>query len=214
MGYMHIPTRKKILYLILAVSLLLPGCSSPTPEPQPTQDPVVYFTQSAATVYAEFTQEALDHPSATPPPTSTPLPSATPTVTKTPIPPTPEDTSTPTATDAPAFSGEFLYASPFPEYRFKYVPNEKFNIAIGFENTGTATWEMGGMLVLSGYVGEIHVQTEAVLGKNVAPGEKVEFDLWAYAAELLGWHTYYFQLYDRSGVAIEGASAVFSYESY
>ena len=214
MDTLYLPIRKQFLYSLIAACLLLASCSSPTPEPEPTQDPAVYFTQSAATVYAEFTQEALANPSATPPPTSTPLPSATPTLTKTPIPPTPEDTSTSTATEAPAFSAKFLYASPFPEYRFKYVPNEKFNIAIGFENTGTATWEMGGTLILTGVVGEIHVQTEAVLGKNVAPGEKVEFDLWAYSAELLGWHTYYFQLYDRSGVAIEGASAVFSYESY
>ena len=202
------------MILFLTGCLFLAGCSSVTPEPLPTEDPSVYYTQSAATVYAGLTQEALANPSATPLPTNTSLPSATPEPTQTPIPPTPEDTSTPTATEAPALSAKFLYASTYPEYRFKYVPNEKFNIAIGFENTGTAAWEPGSILVLVGHVGEIHVQTEANLGRTVEPGEKVEFDLWAYAAELLGWHTYYFQLYDRSGVAVEGGSAVFSYESY
>jgi hypothetical protein len=194
---------------------LAAGCSAPTPPPlQPTTDPATYVAAAVETLSAKMTEEALLHPSDTPvPPSATPIPP-----TNTPEPPTltptPAVSPTPSATEAPPLSAQFLYAATYPENKRDYVPNEKYGLALGFLNNGTITWEAGYRLKIANYKGEITVQPEVELGQAIAPGQKVEFNLWAFGSEMLGEHTWYFQLYTSQGVPVPGGVGVFTYTSY
>jgi len=193
---------------------LLAGCSSPTPPPpEPTVDPATYVAEAVKTLGAEMTAEALRNPSDTPiPPTDTPVP---PTATPAPptMTPTPEISLTPTETQPPPLSAQFLYAVTYPENKRVYVPNEKFGLALGFLNSGSITWEAGYRLKISSFQGEITVQQDAEMDQAIAPGSKVEFNLWAFGSETLGTHVWYFQLFSSQGVAVPGGLAYFTYES-
>lgn len=206
--------------MILSLSLLgslLVGCgmlSPATPAPLPTQDPATYVAAAVKTLGAQMTDEAKRNPS----PTPTLAPTSTPTVipTETPIPATDTPSVPPTATNttAPALSAQALYAATFPKNSREYVPNEKFGLALGFKNTGTITWPPGFKVVLVGFQGEVTVQKELEMGKAVAPGEKCEFDLWAFGSETLGQHIWYFQLYSPNGAAVPGGAISFYYTSH
>lgn len=206
----------KFFALLAIFSILLSGCASPTPSVAPTIDPATFVAQAVETLSAQITDEALRNPS----PTATLAPSATPvppTATATFAPPTatvtPAVTSTPTATQAPALLAQFLYGATYPENKRVYVPNEEFGLALGFQNTGSVTWEQGYTLKIVDFEGEITVQQEAVMGKAVAPGEKYEFNLWAFGSETLGQHVWYFQMYTAAGGPVPGGMGVFRYES-
>jgi hypothetical protein len=203
-----------ILLILLATSSLLAGCSpaTPTATPIPTIGQETLMAAAVKTVSAEITEEARRNPSPTPPPTATPVP-PTPTLappTDTPVPTIPP---TETQTLAPALSAHFLYAATYPENKRQYIPNEKFGLALGFQNTGTVTWEPGYRLKIASFKGEITVQQEIELGQAIAPGAKVEFNLWAFGSETLGDHVWVFQLYSSQGVPVPGGVAVYSYKS-
>jgi hypothetical protein len=204
----------KFLPITVLLGAILVACSGPTPTaPQPTQDPATLVAAAVQTLGAQMTAQALRNPSATPVPTNTLTP------TETPIPPTstpglPTETPTNTATTAPAISAKFLSAGTFPEYKDKYVPNEKFGLAVRYLNTGTMAWQPGYKLKLVGFKGEITVQTDAEIGQAIEPGKPVEFDLWAYGSETLGKHVWYFQLFTPQGVPVPGGSSMFTYTSY
>ncbi len=205
----------RLLLILVLSSSLFAGCSalSPTPAPAPTQDPATLVAAAVQTLSAQMTAEAIRNPSATPVPTDTPVPTATLVPpTETPLPPT--LTPTDTATPAPALEAKFLSAGTFPENRLEYIPNEHFGLAVRFKNVGTIGWTPGYRLVLTGHEGEVTVQPELELTKGVAPGEAVEFDLWAFGSETLGRHTWYFQLFSQSGGPVPGGSAAFSYTSH
>lgn len=202
-------------FCLLSVFLSLAGCSTPTPAPtaMPTVDPATYIAAAVETLSAQMTEEALRNPTATPvPPTNTPVPP-----TNTPEPPaataTPAIPPTATATQAPALSAQFLYAATYPENKRIYVPNEEFGLALGFQNTGTITWSPGTILKIINFKGEITVQQKVEIESVVEPGDKVEFNLWAYGSETLGEHTWVFQIYNREGGAISGGVGYFSYTS-
>ncbi len=203
--------------LLLCAVLLgssLAGCSAATPlPPPPTQDPATFVAAAVQTLSAQMTEQAKLHPSATPVPTNTTVPTAT-LVPPTSTPSAPTETPTSTATTAPAVSAKFLSAGTFPENKLKYVPNEKFGLAVRFLNTGTSGWGPGYKLKLTGFQGEVTVQPELELGAGVDPGKAAEFDLWAFGSETLGRHVWYFQLFNAQGVPVPGGSASFSYESY
>ena len=48
-----------------------------------------------------------------------------------------------TPTQTALISAKLLYVVTYPEDKRSYVSNERFGIAIGFQNTGTVTWEPG-----------------------------------------------------------------------
>jgi len=168
-------------------------------------------TQNAfSTVFAAMTTQAYLYPTATntPMPTNTDLPTVTPSPSS-----TASQIPTSTFTPAPTLKAQLLYVVTYPENKTQFVPNEKFGVAIGFLNTGTVTWNAGSRLVLTGYDGDyVTVQTEAVLEKAVPPGEKVEFNLFAFGSEDMSFQSNYFQLYSDLGVPVEGGFAVFNYQ--
>ncbi len=204
----------RLLITLCLVAVLAAGCASPTPPPPlPTIDPATYVAAAVETLSAQITEEALRNPTDTPvPPTDTPVPPTStpelPTLT-----PTLAISLTPTATQPPPLSSQFLYATTYPENKREYVPNEKFGLALGFINNGSITWEPGYRLKLVNFEGEVTVAPEAELGQAIAPGQKAEFNLWAFGSETLGQHTWYFQLYSSQGVPVPGGFAYFSYVS-
>lgn len=203
-----------ILLVLLVASSLFAGCTpaTPTATPIPTIGYETLMAAAVKTVGAEMTEEAIRNPSPTPIPTDTPIPP-----TPTPVPPTntpaPTLPPTETPTQVVALSAQFLYATTYPENKREYIPNEKYGLALGFKNTGTITWEPGYRLKIVSFKGEITVQQEVELGQAIAPGSKVEFNLWAFGSETLGDHVWVFQLYTSQGVPVPGGVAVYSYKS-
>ena len=207
----------RFVFILVLVSSLLAGCGFSTPvpwTPVPTMDPATVIAAAVNTMQAQMTEEALLNPSATPEPTQPPAPTDTPAPSATPQPTTPPVPPTATATQPAALSAEVLYTTTYPENKREYVPNERFSLAIGFKNNGTLTWEQGFTVKIVRVDGEITVAPEVTIDKSTAPGEKAEFNLWAFGSETLGKHTWYFQLYNSSGIAVPGGFAVFSYTSY
>lgn len=205
----------RTLLTLLLCSLLFTACApAASPTPPPTQDTSTLVAAAVQTLSAQITAEAKAHPSATPVP---PTPTLTPTETV--IPPTataagPTATAIPTATSVPALSAQALYTTTTPENKREYIPNERFSLALGFKNTGTVTWAPGTKVKLVSYKGEVTVNPEVTTDQPVAPGDKIEFDLWAFGSETLGQHTWYFQIYTAQGVPIPGGSIAFSYTSH
>ncbi len=200
--------KKQILLILL---MFLCACSSLNPTPVPTADQQSVVAAVVETINAQSTSEAIMHPSVTPFPTATPLPPTATTLPATEIPTAtvPLDTPTPEFT----LSAQLAYVTAYPEDKRIYIPNERYSIAIGFKNTGTLTWEAGSTIKLISFKGEVTVATTLTVDKAVRPGEKMEYDLWAFGSETLGDHTFNFQLYTSDGLAIPGGFASFSYTS-
>ncbi len=207
--------------LLLAIVILLAasGCGAPATPAVPTLDPTLVMHQAIQTVQAQITEDARLHPSATPTNTATALPTNTPLPTLTPTPAftdTPASTNTPAATATkvpPALSAQFLYAATYPGNQREYTPNEKFSLALGFKNTGSIAWSAGYTIKMISFTGEATVQQEATLGKGVNPGEKGEFNLWAFGSETLGKHVWNFQVFTDSGTPLTGGYGYFTYTS-
>ena len=200
--------------LIVLVCSALAGCATVTPippTPAPTQDPATLVAIMVSTIYADMTAQALLNPSATPSPqpTATPLPP-----TATPLPPTltPTASLTPTPTP-PELSAETLNVWTYPSAKTEYQGNEGFGLAIYLKNTGTAAWEPGYQLRLTGHSGdgEVTVQATANLTKTIYPNGKVEFDLWAFGSEHPGKHTFTFQLFTSYGKPVAGSQVTYTY---
>ncbi|MHB8135580.1 MAG: hypothetical protein ACYDH1_15320 [Anaerolineaceae bacterium] len=202
----------KIVVFFLIISNLIIACTSATPSVVPTLDQAVIVAAAVETISAQMTDTAIRNPSPTPLPTQTPIPP-----TATPLPPTetPANTQEPTLapTQATALSAKLRYVTTFPEDKRIYIPNEEYGLALGFENTGTIIWEAGSYVKLMSFKGEVTVQTQLSVDKAVAPGERVEFALWAFGSETLGDHSFVYQLFTSQGLAIPGGYATYAYKS-
>lgn len=196
-----------LFFVLTLVTMAMGGCGAGGPDPALQQQTAIAGAVTAQV--AAMTTQAFLNPSATP----TPIPTAT--VTPTPMPtntPLPTMTFTPQPTVA-TLSAKLTSIGTFPVNRTEFTPNENFSIAVTFLNTGTVPWYPGAKLVLVGHEGEhITVQQEAVLSHQVNPGEKIEFDLWAYGSEDMSYQRMYFQLYSDYGSAVKGGYAVFGYQ--
>ncbi|PKN84257.1 MAG: hypothetical protein CVU46_14720 [Chloroflexi bacterium HGW-Chloroflexi-8] len=202
----------KIVVFFLIISNLIIACTSAPPSVVPTLDQAVIVAAAVETISAQMTDTAIRNPSPTPLPTQTPIPP-----TATPLPPTetPANTQEPTLapTQAAALSAKLRYVTTFPEDKRIYIPNEEYGLALGFENTGTIIWEAGSYVKLMSFKGEVTVQTQLSVDKAVAPGERVEFALWAFGSETLGDHSFVYQLFTSQGLAIPGGYATYAYKS-
>ena len=97
-----------------------------------------------------------------------------------------------------------------------YTPNTLFTFDVVFENDGTFNWppviEMrntGSVSTYTGHRPNVIVDTSS---NPVEPGERQGFSISAHGSEELGYHTFYFQLFDaQSGVPIPGGYGYFSY---
>jgi len=196
--------------LVIAGAVLI-GCTPQAAPPVPTLDENAIVAAAVETLAAQMTSEAINNPSPTPMPTNTPLPTATP------LPPTETPAATLAPTQAPtqaaSLSAQFVYVVTFPENKRVYVPNEEYGVALGFENTGTTIWNSGYYVKLVDFKGEVTIQTQLAVDKGAKPGERIEFDLWAFGSETLGQHTFVYQLYTETGIPVPGGVGVYTYTS-
>lgn len=98
----------------------------------------------------------------------------------------------------------------------EYTPNTLFNIDVVFENDGDMVWpalvEMRNVGTAGTYTGHSPNVIVDTTYAPVIPGGKRAFTIAAHGSEDLGYHTFYFQLYDAvSGSLIAGGSGSFSY---
>lgn len=101
-------------------------------------------------------------------------------------------------------------------FETEYTPNTLFTFDVVFENDGTFNWppmvEMrntGSVSTYTGHRPNVIVDTSS---NPVEPGERQGFSISAHGSEELGYHTFYFQLFDaQSGVPIPGGYGYFSY---
>lgn len=205
------PKNPKLVGILLIAGAILIGCTPQAAPVVPTLDENAIVAAAVETLAAQMTSEAINNPSPTPLPTNTPFPTATPvTPTET---PSATFAPTPAPTQVPALSAQFVYVVTFPENKRVYVPNEEYGVALGFENTGTVVWNAGYYVKLVDFKGEVTIRTELSVDKVVKPGERIEFDLWAFGSETLGKHTFVYQLYTETGIAVPGGIGVYTYTS-
>lgn len=123
------------------------------------------------------------------------------------------------------FSNSYSYADGTAEdgvirtFGSRYIPNQGFTIDIIFENDGSVIWPAQLELRHIGTSGEYTGHRESVYldrsSNPVMPGDKAGFSVSAHGSEGLGWHTFYFQVYDAlSGTPIEGGSGSYTYLAY
>lgn len=98
----------------------------------------------------------------------------------------------------------------------EYTPNTLFNIDVVFENDGDTVWpalvEMRNVSTAGTYTGHSPNVIVDTTYAPVIPGGKRAFTIAAHGSEDLGYHTFYFQLYDAvSGSLLAGGSGSFSY---
>lgn len=197
-----------LMLITLLVTVSAGGCFAEKPDPgaQETAIAIAVTAQVAA-----MTTQAYLNPS----PTVTQTPTATQTNT-----PEPTATFLPTNTFTPEptvakLAAKLLSIGTFPERKTAFTPNERFSLAVSFENTGNVPWYPGTTLKLTGIDGAyVTVQTEAKTDRQVNPGERIEFALWAYGSEDMSFQRFYFQMYSDYGGVINGGSAVFGYQPY
>lgn len=101
-------------------------------------------------------------------------------------------------------------------FETEYTPNVLFNIDVVFENDGDTVWpalvEMRNVATSGTYTGHSPNVIVDTTYAPIIPGGKRAFSIAAHGSEDLGYHTFYFQLYDGiSGSLIGGGSGSFSY---
>lgn len=197
---MHKKTYLAGIVVLLAAALALAACSSPSAPAAPTADANAVYTQAAATVAANLTQDASKNPTDTPtfaPPTDTPTtvnalpavtdtPSGSPntTVTTTPLATGTQATATksssllvPTATKAsgpaPVTGDKAEWVSQGPTDGSSIPVSATFNVVYVLKNTGTTTWTT--QYTLRFYAGDqMSSPKDTNITKVVKPGETVQ----------------------------------------
>jgi len=202
------------LVTILALALILVGCSTPTPTvvELPTPDISKVRTESVQTVVAKLTIEAALQPTATLPPTAAPLV----------ITATPEPTSTPepvivlptaTATTKPVTGGGGVVyptatkrSGPDLAQMISQNPIDGTNVSAGsefdgtwtFKNIGTSTWTTGYEYRFASGTNLAKAKIYP-LKESVAPGDTITLVADMVAPPQAGRYTSYWELVNENG---------------
>jgi hypothetical protein len=194
---------KKRFYLLvpLLAGLLLAVTACGPAQPQtPTVDTNLLITQAAATVSAQFTQEAALTPSPTA--TSTPAPTNPPLPTNTPAQAAPTAASSPTATTAQSNptgdAGSFIADVTVPDGTAA-LPGSTFNKTWRVKNTGVTTWDTAYTLVVVDGNPMGAPANGVALPKAVRPGEEVDVTVSLTAPVKPGTYQTYFRFRSASG---------------
>ena len=206
---------------LVLLSFVLASCSGPaslSATPAPTQVVPTLAASPTNTPFSPATQvpppttTATSLPTVTQAPsptaTSTSLPTATLVPSETPVPATPTRVNT----QPPPLSAQVLKVWTYSNQTV-FIANQGFSLAIYLKNTGNITWQPGYQLKFTGLTngGDITVQPQQDLTVAVAPGGKIEFDLWAFGSETLGDHTWFFELFTDTGKAVPGSGCSFTF---
>lgn len=190
-----------LLISLLAGILLAMTACGPAKSPTPTVDTNLLITQAAATVSAQFTQEAALTPSPTATstlaPTNPPLPTNTPVQA---VPPT--AASNPTATVAQSNStgdaGSFITDVTVPDGTIA-LPGSTFNKTWRVKNTGVTTWDTTYTLVVVDGDPMGAPANGVALPKAVRPGEEVDITVSLTAPTKPGTYQTYFRFRNANG---------------
>jgi hypothetical protein len=215
MNWMQKTTR---LLAILALGIILVGCSTPTVVVPPTQDIPSIRTESAQTVVAKLTIEAALEPAATEPPAV----QATPQIIVITATPEPNPTATPTTQSVAAtatliptakpVSGGAVYptatrrAGPDQAQLISQSPKDGASFSAGaefdgtwtFKNVGTSTWSVNYDYRFSDGTNLAKAKLYSV-PKSVAPGESVTLATDMVAPAEAGRYTSYWELTNENG---------------
>ena len=201
------------LVIILALALILVGCSTPTVVAPPTPDIPLIRTESAKTVVAKITIEAALEAAATLPPTAEPV-----VITATPLPsptaeaPTLAPTATLIPTVKPVTGGGGVYPtatrragpdqaqliSQDPKDGTAYSPGYEFDGTWTFKNIGTSTWTTGYEYRFASGTNLAKAKIYT-LKKSVAPGETITLITDMVTPSQGGRYTSYWQLVNENG---------------
>jgi len=185
---MNSRTRLFGLNTLLAISLLLTACGTPTPPPTPTMDVNALFTQAAQTVVAQMTANA---PTVTPTKaaTNTPLPTFTPLGGALPtLPPLSTLPALATATKQ-GFTGpdKAVYITQSPSDYGTVKTGQVFNITWRVQNTGTTTWNQNYAYRFYSAINNIPTSANGYnLTATVAPGAYADLTVVATAPSTPG----------------------------
>lgn len=204
------------LFAILALVLILAGCSTPTVVTEPTVDIPKIRTESAQTVVAKVTIEAALNPTATattapvvftattaPSPTAAPATATlAPTITSVPtlVPPTSGGGGVvyPTATRrAGPDQANMLSQSPLDGTDFG--PGVEFDGSWTFKNIGTSTWNTNYYYDFTGEGTNFAKAERYYLKDSVKPGETVTLYADMVAPSSAGRYVSYWQLRNDNG---------------
>lgn len=202
------------LVTILAVALILVGCSTPTIVAQPTQDIPAIRTEAVKTVVAKLTIEAALQPTATLPPTTEPIViTATSEPSATPEPVIVIPTATFTATVRPATGGGGVVyptatrrSGPDLAQMISQDPKDGTNFSAGaefdgtwtFKNVGTSTWTTGYEYRFAGGTNLAKAKIYT-LKRSVAPGDTITLATDMVAPAQGGRYTSYWELVNENG---------------
>lgn len=204
------------LFAILALVLILAGCSTPTVVTEPTVDVPKIRTESAQTVVAKVTIEAALNPSATAiaapvvfTATAAPSPTAAsatatlaPTITGVPTlkPPTSGGGGVvyPTATRR-AGPDQANLLSQSPQDGTDFGPGVEFDGSWTFKNVGTSTWNTKYYYDFTGEGTNLAKSERYYLKGSVKPGESVTLYADMVAPSSAGRYVSYWQLRNDNG---------------
>lgn len=196
--------KSKMLFSLLAVTLLLAACAPATPI-EPTPDVNAVRTSAANTVVAEFTLTASVFTPTPMPPTETPTQAIPPTETPTAalaIDPTQVALGTPAAIcDDYSFDLTTLDVT-IPDGT-PMTPGQEFTKTWKIKNTGICTWDTNYKAIFS-YSSPPNEDMDAQpipLTALVAPGQEVEVSVQFKAPATPGEYTGYWQMVNSKGIS-------------
>ncbi|MDH5506929.1 MAG: NBR1-Ig-like domain-containing protein [Anaerolineae bacterium] len=188
----------KLRILVISAYIILNACSLPkNPGGTPTIEPVMRFTEAAATLAAQLTQ----HPQTLPTSTNQPI-----LITNTSIGPTATFTMTPTNTIAPSSTpvpvpcnwAQFVGDITIPDGTI-FTPGTKFTKTWRLKNIGTCTWTSDYDLVFVDGQG-MNAHASYSLPKSISPGETVDLSIKLTAPNKTGTHKGFWQLRSTNGL--------------
>jgi hypothetical protein len=194
---MNLKINRGLIAVVLISTFVLSACAAATP----TEDPAIKITQIAATIQAEFTQNAALTPSATP----TLEPTATPTMA--PATATPEITEvfpTPTSTQQVSVQGNVedkaVYVSDVTIPDGTIVkPGSTVLKVWAIKNTGTTTWKTSYRLSYLDGLKDAKEMLYVHLQNEVKPALSINVGVTFTAPSNPGTYTSYWRLVNSDG---------------
>jgi len=178
---MKIRIKKLPILGILLSLIVLAACSAPTPTAtaSPTLDLNPIRTEAAATVFAQVSRTLAAQPTQTPipSPTVTLAASAASATATLPVLTTPLVTGTqPTLAPTPELENRAAWVAQSIADNTIFLPGQAFTLTWTLKNVGASTWTAG--YLLRYFSGEpFGAAQEALLGREVPPGDTIEISL-------------------------------------
>ena len=204
---MSVNKHQQFRVLLIALVLILAGCSSGGPEASPTPEPETVMTAAAQTAEVRLTEIAESTPSPTPAPTTTSQPSPDAGVIGVPATRTPEGipTLTPTVEELPTGADKAAYVMDVtvPDGT-EFNPGETFTKVWRLSNVGSSTWGTSYQLAFIGgaQMGGIEKVSIPV---SVPPGSTADVEVELVAPEANGTYRGFWSMKNSAGTLFDNS---------